>query len=454
MTGFNTFSSNLTIMKKYFPGLLVLFIFFSANQQTEAQEYKIRQSSNMMGMKMESTIYVKGMRKRTESGAMMGMTPPVTIEQCDLQRTIKINDKKKLYYIDSFYKVQEEIIDEEEPVKKPARPEKEIPAPSGPKKGGVITMYYSIRDTGERKKMYGLTARHVWTTQKMTPSPDACMMKDSFMIKTDGWYIDLPKFNCPVRYRPQQIQRSPEEKPMPDCQDRFVTRRRGKGKLGFPLIETTTMIMGAQGAKTTEFKTDIETLDFSMQKLDSLLFEIPPGYTETKNEDELQDKFDMSGMVDDVMNKAKKQMKEKQVTEEKAPDMIRIGILPPKADEQVQPGDLQVKLVSTLTTGNIEAVAVNSPEEAKSLKCDYLLNSELTKIKSGSKVGGLLKAIKNTDPNALSSFTVEGSMLLTKLTDGTEAGRQKIEGKFEGKASDAAGKALDSGGLKLIEKLN
>lgn len=442
-------------MKKNLLRLLAALILFISSADLSAQEYKIRQSSSLMGMKMESTVYVKGMRKRTESGAMMGMSQPVTIEQCDLQRTIKINDKKKLYYIDSFYKVSEEIIDEDDaPAKKPATPVKEKAPKKNIEKGGVITIYYSIRDTGERKKMYGLTARHVWTTQKMKPSPDACMMKDSFLIKTDGWYIDLPKFNCPVRYRPQQMQRQPDEKPMPDCQDRFVTRRSGKGKLGFPLIETTTMIMGAQGAKTTEFKTDIETLDFSMQKLDSMLFEIPPGYTETKNEEDLQDKMDMSGMLDEVMNKAKKQMKEKPVSDEKAPDMIRVGVLPPKGDEQVQPTELQALLVGTFTTGNIEAIAVSSADEAKTMKCDYLLNSELSKIKSGSKVGGLLKAIKNTDPNALSSFTIEGSMQLTKLADGSMAGTQKIEGKYEGKANDAAGKALVGGGTRLIEKLH
>lgn len=441
-------------MKKVLLQLLSICIVLISSAELSAQEYKIRQSTSVMGMKMESTVFVKGMRKRTESGAMMGMSQPITIEQCDLQRTIKINDKKKLYYIDSFYKVREEIIDEDEPVnKKPAPAVKEKTPKPGPEKGGVITIYYSIRDTGERKKMYGLTARHVWTTQKMKPSADACLMKDSFLIKTDGWYIDLPKFNCPVRYRPQQIQRQPDEKPMPDCQDRFVTRRSGKGKLGFPLIETTTMIMGGKAEKTMEFKTDIETMDFSMEKLDSMLFEIPPGYTETKNEDDLQDKMDMSGMLDEVMNKAKKQLKDKAVSQEKAPDMIRVGVLPPKGDEQIQPAELQTILVGTFTTGNIEAVAVGSAEEAKTMKCDYLLNSELSKIKSGSKVGGLLKAIKNTDPNALSSFTIEGSMQLTKLADGSNAGTQKIDGKYEGRVNDAAGKALENSGQKLVQKI-
>ena len=441
-------------MKKVLLQILSVCIVLISSAELSAQEYKIRQSTSVMGMKMESTVFVKGMRKRTESGAMMGMSQPITIEQCDLQRTIKINDKKKLYYIDSFYKVREEIIDEDEPAnKKPASVVKEKTPKTTPEKGGVITIYYSIRDTGERKKMYGLTARHVWTTQKMKPSADACMMKDSMVVKTDGWYIDLPKFNCPVRYRPQQLQRQPDEKPLPDCQDRFVTRRSGKGKLGFPLIETTTIMMGGQAATTMEFKTDVETLDFSMEKLDSMLFEIPPGYTETKNEDDLMDKMDMGGMLDEVMNKAKKQLKEKSVSDEKAPDMIRVGVLPPKGDEQVQPAELQTMLVGTFTTGNIEAIAVSSAEEAKTMKCDYLLNSELSKIKSGSKVGGLLKAIKNTDPNALSSFTIEGSMQLTKLADGSNAGTQKIDGKYEGKANDAAGKALDNSGQKLVQKI-
>lgn len=440
-------------MKKYLPGFIALLIICCSVTPAYTQEYKIRQSTGMMGMKSESTVYVKGMRKRTEPGTMMGMSQPITIEQCDLQRTIKINDKKKLYYIDSFYKQPEEIIDEDEPVKKAAVPVKEKTVLGETKKGGVITIYYSIRDTGERKKMYGLTARHVWTTQKMKASPDACMMKDSFMIKTDGWYIDLPKFNCPVRYRPQQVQRDPKEKPKLDCKDRFVTRRKGKGKLGFPLIETTTIIMGDQAAQTTEMKTDLETLDFSMEKLDSMLFEIPPGYTETKNEEDLQDKFDMSGMLGDVMNKAKRDMKTKPAAEKQTANGIRLGILPPKADEQVQAADLQQQLVNTLTTGNIEAIAVSSEEEARTMKCDYLLNSELSKIKSGSKVGGLLKAIKNTDPNALSSFSIEGSMELTKLSDGTSAGKQKIDGKYEGKVNDAAGKALEGGGMKLIDKI-
>jgi hypothetical protein len=108
-----------------------------------------------------------------------------------------------------------------------------------------------------------------------------------------------------------------------------------------------------------------------MEKLDSMLFEIPPGYTETKNEEDLQDKMEMSGMIDDIMNKAKKQIKEKPVTEEKEAGMLRIGILPPKADEQVSINELQSRLVTALQSGKIETVAVANEEEAKTMKCDY-----------------------------------------------------------------------------------
>lgn len=221
-------------MKPILISLLAALLCTLISNPVVSQEYKIRQSSAVMGMKIETTVYVKGMRKRTESAAVMGMTQPVTIEQCDLQRTIKINDKKKLYYIDSFYKTQQEVIDEDEPMAKKPTPVVKEKNTKTPEKGGVITIYYSIRDTGERKKMYGLTARHVWTTQKMKPSPDACMMKDSILVKTDGWYIDLPKFNCPVRYTPPQVQKPTEKKPT-GMQGPVCNPEKRKRKAGLPV---------------------------------------------------------------------------------------------------------------------------------------------------------------------------------------------------------------------------
>lgn len=439
-------------MKKVFIFIVavVLVSAFPINN-TCAQQYKLRQVTNLMGMKMESTIYVKGMRKRTEPGTMMAGMPasPITIEQCDLQRTIKINDKKKLYYIEPFVKDDEEIIDEDvKTVPKTKTP----PAVTTTQKGGIIYISYSITDTGERKKMYGFNARHVWTSNKMVPSANACTMKDSMLIKTDGWYIDLPQFNCPVNYKrynnPQEA-----DKQKPQCTDKFVTRRRGKGKLGFPLIETTTMIMGDGKKSTSQFETNLETLELTTAKIDSMLFEIPLGYTETKNEQDLQDKMD----INEIMNQYKKNNGDNNdkpaADDPKSAGKIRIGVLVPTGNEEVNAADLQQYLAGILISGNVEAVATASEEEAKNSQCDYSLATTFVRIKSGSKVGGLLKAVKNADPNAASSFTIEANMILKSLSDGAVKAQPKIDGKFEGKIDAAAKKAMDEGGQQVLKAI-
>ncbi len=425
-------------MRKLTVTIITILITFLANP-ANAQQYKLKQSSNMMGMKSESTVYVKGMRKRTEGEGMMGMGANlVTIEQCDLQRTIKINDKKKLYFIEPFAQANanEEVIDEDN--------EKIIPAKKNTvadQKGGVINMWYNITDTGEHKKMYGLTARHVWTSQKIKPSPDACSMKDSILMKTDGWYIDLPQFNCPVHYRPAR-QPQPNQRVQMDCKDRFVTHRRGRGRLGFPLTETTTIIMG--NGSSREMQTAIETVDLSTAKLDSMLFEIPPGYQLAKSEEELQDKMSLGDMMKGMQqNNPNMGMQNNEV---KKAGTIRIGVFAPTGNNEVQPGILQQHITGTLTNGNIDAVAVSDEAQARRLNCDYTLSAMFTNIKqAGNKLGGLLKAIKNADPNAASSYNIKADLTLKALSDGTVRSQPSVDGKYDGRIDDAAGKALDEG---------
>ena len=443
-------------MKKNLSFLIaVLIIIFSAGNEANAQQYKLRQSTSMMGMNTESTIYVKSMRKRTESTAMMGMpTQPITIEQCDLQRTIKLNNKKKLYFIEPFAK--DEIIEEDvnpSPVK--TKPVTTTQPKTTAEKGGIIHMWYNISDTGERKKMNGFTARHVWTYQKIKPNPDACAMKDSIIIKTDGWYIDLPQFNCPVRYNTTNSLRSTEQ-PQPDCKDRFITHRSGKGKLGFPLTETRTIIIGDGKSKTSEFTTSLETIEFSSEKLDSMLFEIPLGYTQTMTENDLQDKFDMNDMMNQYKNQNNDNGKNNTTptTEQKMAGTIRIGVYEPKGgDGQLQTTVLQQHLVGSLKDGAIDAITISSEEDAKKYNCDYTLVSDFIKIKSGSKVGGLLKAIKNTDPNAASSFNIEATLTLIKLADGSVRSQPNVSGKYDGKIDDAAQKALDDGSRQILKAI-
>ena len=426
--------------------LFILVSGITGSGLSAQQHYKLRQSTSMMGMKQESTIYVKPMRKRTENSGFMGQANNVvTIEQCDKQRLITLNTKKKIYLIEPFQDNNEEVIDEDA---KPAAKPKTVPVTT--RQAGVVYNYYNITDTGERKKMHGFTARHVWTTQKIKPSPDACMMKDSMIIKTDGWYIDLPDFNCPVRYKPTQAGNGEYQKP--GCTDRFITRRSGKGKLGFPLIEKRTMIMGGKSS-TSEFITDLETLELITGKQDSMLFEIPPGYTETKNPEELQDKFEVGDMMKEMTGKDLDETGKTVLPDQKRAGVTRIGVMEPKSADPLQLTTLQEQLTAKLNEGQYEAVTVSSPDDARSKQCDLLLNSEFIKMKQAGKVGGLLKAIKNADPNAASSFNIEASLVLTSLADGSVRTTQNVTGKFEGKADDAAGKALEEGGRLVLKAL-
>lgn len=417
---------------------VILISFFFLPQAANAQQYKLKQVVNMMNMKMESTIYVKGMRKRTEGGGMMGMGANLaTIEQCDLKRTIQLNDKKKLYFIQPFAQTEDEVIKD-----KKTAPTKQQNGVT--KKGGVITMWYNITDTGERKKMYGFTARHIWTSQKMKPSADACTMKDSMLIKTDGWYIDLPEFNCPITHKPTTGYG--DGGPKPECIDRFVTHSSGKGKLGFPLLQTTIMIMGDK----TEVTTSIETIEFSTTKLDSMLFVIPPGYQLAKSPEELQDKMDMAEMME-AMNQ--KPTNEPVVSEQKKAGIIRIGVFEPTGNSEVHSGVLQKQMVNKLNNNKIEAVVVNSEEEARKLNCDYTLNSEFENIKPASKVGGILKAIKNADPNAATAYNIEVNLTLKNLNDASVKTQQTVAGKYDGRIDNAAGQALDDGCQKVLKVL-
>jgi hypothetical protein len=130
----------------------------------------------------------------------------------------------------------------------------------------------------------------------------------------------------------------------------------------------------------------------------------------------------------------------------KKPGTIRIGVFAPSGNDQVQAAMLQQHIVGTLSNGNVEGVAVSNEDEARKLNCDYTLSSVFTNIKSaGNKLGGLLKAIKNADPNAASSFNIQANLTLKALSDGSVRSQPSVDGKYEGKIDDAAGKALDDG---------
>ncbi|HEY1112014.1 MAG TPA: hypothetical protein VGE66_00575 [Chitinophagaceae bacterium] len=404
-------------------------------QQGAAQEYKLRQVMEMQHSKIETTLFVKGKRQRVESVVPgMGMTLAV-VEQCDLKRTIKLNDKRKLYYIEPFAAPGTEALQPRKEVVA-AKQEKEV------KKGGTITIWSSIRDTGERKKMFGFTARHLWTTQKMKPSADACSLKDSLLRRTDGWYIDLDLYECRRGHSPVPYG---DGRADPGCVDKMVTHTSGKGKPGFPLFEKTTMVTGS-----TTMETNLETLELSTAKLDTLLFTIPPGYRQVSKESDLFDLEDMAGILQNAGVDKEEAVVNK---EQKTPGKIRIGVFVPTGSEQIEPGALQQHLVKQINRRDVEAIAVGSEEEARRYQCDYTLNTAFSSLKQEGVVGGVIKAIRRRDPAVATSYNVQGVLTLQSVKDGTEKSRQAVEGKYEGRAEEAASRAVDEAWQRVLKVL-
>src|SRR2546423_15718389 len=75
------------------------------NDRPISGDFKITFKQNMGGQEMQSTTMIKGMRERSETsmnvpGMPAGMNMgQVNITECDLKRTIQINDRARKYMI-------------------------------------------------------------------------------------------------------------------------------------------------------------------------------------------------------------------------------------------------------------------------------------------------------------------------------------------------------------------
>jgi len=415
-----------------------LFVACAANLAF-AQNYKIKQVTMMNGQKMDSTVYVKDSRKRTESSGIMGMGGGVAdVEQCDMKRHVKISDKKKMYTIEPFDDGTDST---------PTAPQTKTPK-TKVEKGGTVTLTSNITDTGERKQMFGLTARRIKMSMTMQASPDACM-KDSMNVESDGWYVDLPAFSCPMTSRPEMPQYAGQGSG--GCRDKMIFKASGGGKLGFALTETRTMKMGDGDMSITQ---SLETIEFSKATLDGALFDVPAGYKLIENSSELYGKPDYSEMMkaqrnensdEDKPQNPSASMNNNSMPKAKKAGVIRIGVLAPtnNSGENVSTTNLQSYLIQKLTSGKVEAVAVGSEIDARAANCDYVLTSDFSKLKqsTASKIGGMFGKITNKDTSATRNYDAQVDFKLTDLTGGKTVSN-KAANKTEGDADRAAESVL------------
>jgi hypothetical protein len=249
---------NNTIFRVAISIVCLLTISGIANADTKV---KTRQTSG--GQTYENATYIKGKRQRTETnnGQM------IMLQQCDLRRNIQIMPQAQAYVVHPY----------DQPATSNAPNNAATTSqPNAVKKGGVVTSTVTTKDTGERKQMFGYTARHIITTMVMDSSPDACSpVKNKMQI--DGWYIDAAfALECDssqayTNYRPQASG---------GCQDRYETKQIGMVKKGFPVWEKMTMF-GPDGAES--FATVNEVVEFSQATLEASLFDVPAGYREVKD---------------------------------------------------------------------------------------------------------------------------------------------------------------------------
>lgn len=412
----------------------------NAPARPAATDFKISEKTTQGGQTFQSTTYIKGARQRNEMATGYG-SGMVSVMQCDLKRTIQINDSARKYMITP-------MSGGESTAAAQSNSPSSVPPTAGPvTAGGVVTYITNTTDTGERKEMFGLNARHVKSSFTIEPSADACL-KDKMRIERDGWYVDLQYgLNCGVDGAPQQMGRPG---PTGGCRDQVRYKNTGTGKLGYPLIETTT-IYGANGAQMSS--STKEVIELSRQPLEMALFDLPAGYTEAQSYQEMYAPAESTGMASPRPPSGQNDGSMGPAGGIKAPAAIRVGVvaLNNKTDKTVSTESLRQRLIAEINGSGVEAIPLNAlsataaEAEAKAKGCAFILYTDLSALKSasaGKKLGGMFgrAAGVNTGGIGKSDSRVDFKLFPTGSTSPTLA--SSATGKEEGDEV-SVGAALD-----------
>lgn len=440
--------------------LTVLFVLGASGVALADLKVKTRQT--VSGQSYENTTLIKGKRQRSEmmNGAMVNIT------QCDLKRAIQLNPAAKTFIVNEFGQIE------------PAAANTTAATSNVPKtvKGGRVTMTIKIRDTGERKQMFGLQARRLVITTTMESSPDACSPVNTKM-ETDGWYADLEAgldcdnaaYSAPVNARSG------------GCKDRFETKQTGTGKRGFALYEKMTMYDGA-GKETMSMVSEV--IELSKEVLDSALFDVPAGYREVEDSAQMyasagepasisvpQSTKGNYGQGSPLATNVSRAASAPTVSDapagEKKPGTVRIGLAHVKTGslgKEMPAAELaeavRNTLVSYLKMPNVEVVPLEArlqtaiDAEAKEKDCDMVIYATVSHKKGG---GGFGMFSKLASP-ALSSIgygaTAGAIAASTVISAGSIAGsvKSKDELKLEIRMVNASGQPTLTGEYKAKAK--
>jgi Domain of unknown function (DUF4412) len=363
----------------------------------------------------ETTTYIKGKRQRAEMPGQMA-----TVTQCDLRRTVQMNGTTKTYTVSPFDDGTATQTVE-------AAPASAAPA----RKGGVVTTTVSLTDTGERKQMFGYTARRIKSSMVTESSPDACN-PTKMKMESDGWYIDLNvEFDCYEKAATAYRSYGPQG----GCQDTHRMKQNGAAKMGYPVSVTTTMF-DETGRPTTSFTQEV--LEISKATLDAALFDVPSDYRLVKDASEMYsaaaiasaassgDDSNGSGVsgMGGVGNSSASQMPVNaqaaaaEAMGPKKPGVMRVGVATAKATaaDDIDPNQLGAAvrntMVSFLSGPAVEVVQLDArlpvqiELEARQKECDYVVQMTVAHKKGGGGFGSFMKKVA---PVASSAVPYGGS---------------------------------------------
>jgi hypothetical protein len=389
------------------------FVAQTTRNSSTQNDFKVKYRMTMggaggPGSTGESVTLIKGARERSENHTGYGFDT-ISITQCDLKRTIQLSETNKKYIITPM--------DTGEPAAQttPGRP---APAPTAPeRRGGVVEYVSSAIDTGERKEMFGFTARHVKSSTSINAAPDSCN-PGKRRTELDGWYIDLNvAFTCDLNKQPTM---PTGRMPHTGCRDQVKMRREGTGKTGFPLIETLKVYGNNGELLMTQTK---EVVELSRASLDIALFDIPAGYTEATNSSELYGAPSVASVMAGMNqgqpensrpNPSSMPTMPSTATPTRKPGSLLIGVVQfnSKVSRPISLDSLRQRLIGQLGTNGADAIPLNASSqmeaeaEAKVKQCDFILYTDVATLKM-NKLGGMFGSITGVQGAAKTEAKLE-----------------------------------------------
>lgn len=391
-----------------------------------AQDLRMKTAYTTGGQKTESVTFKKGQRERFEFGDV------IVIKQYDLKRTLQVMTGANSYMV-----VPDGGM--------PGVPTSAAAPGAAPQTPGVVLVTTTITDTGERKAMFGLQARHVKTVIDKAPSGPGCDPSKQH-IETDGWYVDLPA-----------AQSAQDATPPPGCVDQVKATLNGDPKaLGFPIGYSTT-IVGEDGKPNV---VAMEITELEVTTLDAALFEPPAGMTELGNLQSLT-----KAVSDANETKLAASLTTSAPPVEKTPGVALVGVpeIVNKTAQQVDTRALRERLVSELTELKLNAAPLaggqtDLAQQAGAHGYDYILTAEITDLKvskPGGGIGGVLKgaASKVAGTGASTADPAEAAIAIKLVQpDGKNRYSTNAKGKTGGGAFDVknVAKSLGSNYVNLM----